>query len=124
MEIYFKLIHPDVQKQLLDRTEKKMQRLAKLIPADSYETHAYIEITKETGAHHSEAAWRANVRMETRDGRFNATSTQRTPEKAADMAVNEMQSELRNHRARARSISRKADGFWKSLTQGDATTAS
>lgn len=119
MELYFKLIHPDVPKQLIARMEKKMARLGKLIEEGKFEAQAYVEITRATGAHHSEAAWRTSINMDVRGDRFHAESTQATPEISADRAVRELQSELRAHHQRARRVHRKADGFWKSLLHSD-----
>jgi ribosome-associated translation inhibitor RaiA len=119
MEIYFKLIHQDVPKGLLTRTEKKIARLDKLTGEGKFEAQAYVEITKATGAHHSEAAWRASINVDAAGDRFHAEASEATPERAADRAVRELESELRTHHARERSIRRKANGFWKSLMQND-----
>jgi len=119
MEIYFKLIHPDVSKVLVDRAEKKMQRFEKLIHEGRSEAKAYVEITKATGSQHSEAAWQASINVDSNGDRFHAEAAQDTPEKATDRAIAEMMSELRDHQARARRVNRKANGFWKSVMQTD-----
>jgi ribosome-associated translation inhibitor RaiA len=123
MEIYFKLIHQDVPKELIDRAEKKIERLGKLIYEGKSEAKAYVEITKATGSQHSDAAWQAIINVDANGDRFHAEAVQDTPQKAADRAISEMTSELRKHQARRRSLNRKANGFWKSLTQRDTTVS-
>src|SRR5581483_7663749 len=121
MQVYFKLIHPDVQKQLLGRAQKKLLRLRRLIDEGQYEAQAYVEIVRATGSQHSQTAWEARINLDARGQRFHAKALDETPEKALERAVRELRSELRTHHARERSLRRKADGFWKSFMHGDFT---
>ncbi|SRR6266481_2605050 len=117
MEIYFKLIHPDVRNSLRVRAERKLQKIGSLIGKEDLQTQAFIEITKATGAHHSEAAWRASINLDAHGLRFHAESVQNSPEKATVRAIDELRSELRTHQARERRMHRRANGLWKSLLQ-------
>lgn len=119
MEIYFKNTHQDVPAQLLARAEKRLEKLGKVIEEGRFEAQAYIEITRATGSHNSDAAWRASINVDARGDRFHAEAVQGTPEKATDRAIDEMRAELRTHRERERRVRRKADGFWKSLLHND-----
>lgn len=123
MEIYFKNVPADLDKNLVSRAEKKIERLAKLIDEGKFEAQAYIEISKVTGSQHSEAAWRTSINLDARGDRFHAEAVQDTPEKSTDRAIEEMESELRTHQARERTVRRKGGSFWKSLLRQDPGTA-
>lgn len=118
MEIYFKNTYPGVRKALIDRTQKKVERLSNLIDEGQFEAQAYIEIGKASGAHQTGAIWRTTINVDTRGDRFHAEAIQDTPEKATDRAVRELQSELRKYRAREQTLRRQGNSIWKSFQRG------
>jgi ribosome-associated translation inhibitor RaiA len=117
MEISFRNMHHAISQKLIERTEKRIQRLGHLIDEGKFEALAFVEINKATGAHRTGNVWRASINLDARGDRFHAEAINDTPEKAADRMVRELQSELRTHRMRERSIKRKEGGLWKSLQQ-------
>ncbi|KND50891.1 MAG: hypothetical protein AB202_00600 [Parcubacteria bacterium C7867-007] len=122
MNIYFKNTHPDVHATVIARAEKKISVLSKHLDEGQFEAQAYVEITKATGSHNSEAAWRTSINVDVQGERFHAESAQHTPEKATDRAINEIRSELRSYRERQRATTRKSGSFWKALQQRDIRT--
>jgi ribosome-associated translation inhibitor RaiA len=115
MQIHFKNIHEAVPKRLINRTERQVLKLDKMLHEGTFESSAEIEITKAAGARHSERAWRASINLDSNGDRYHTESTNETPALATRKVIDELKTELRRSHERARDVRRRSRSIFKSL---------
>lgn len=115
MEIYFKNIHEAISQRLLDATETRLRKLSKLADEGQYESLAYVEIGKATGAHNSGDIWKASINVDIKGERLRSEATADHPARAATRAVDEMKKELRRTHAKEKMLRRRQHSVWKSF---------
>ncbi|MEO6536878.1 MAG: HPF/RaiA family ribosome-associated protein [Candidatus Paceibacterota bacterium] len=118
MNIHFKNSAEGLSEQLIERAEKKILKLDKFITERNYEAQVFVDVNKESGAHSSNKMWQTSIHVDLAGDRFNAVETADTAEKATDMAIAELGSELRKARTKSRSVAKRGGGVLKRLMRG------
>jgi ribosomal subunit interface protein len=118
MNIHFKNPEEGLSQQLIERAEKKILKLDKFISERNYEAEVFVEVRKESGAHSSNKMWQTSIHIDLAGVRINAEETADTAEKATDMAIDELGSELRKARTKSRSVAKRGGGVLKTLMRG------
>jgi ribosome-associated translation inhibitor RaiA len=115
MEIYFKNIHEAISQRILNRTEVRLKKLEKLSDEGGFESHAYVEIGKATGAHNSGDIWQTIINVDIKGERLRAEATADHPERATMRALAEMKKELRRTHSKEKMLRRRQHSVWKSF---------
>ncbi|MES2225297.1 MAG: HPF/RaiA family ribosome-associated protein [Patescibacteria group bacterium] len=118
MNIHFKNSGEALPSALVDRIQKKLTKLGKFITERNYEAQIFVDVRRESGANTSDKMWRAALNLDLAGDRFNASEAADTPEKASELAIRELTSELRKAHAKSRSESKRGGSVLKRLMRG------
>ena len=117
MEIRYKGIQYEIPTRTAERAAKKLEALQKYCPVDPSLVSAYVELGKETEAHHTGKIWKAMVNMNVDGTVYRAEALEESIENAIDRVSNELSKELRKARSKNTTLARRGGGFLKSLTR-------
>jgi len=123
MEIHFKSAHTkDVEDEVTPKitglAQRKLIALKKYIAKSDAVTQVYVELGKVAESHQSGMIWRAQINMDVKGKRYNATAVAERLEGAVDTVVRELEAELRKTKKRNESVLRKSGGALKSIMRG------
>ncbi|MBA3789001.1 HPF/RaiA family ribosome-associated protein [Patescibacteria group bacterium] len=123
MEIHFKTPRgKDAENEISGKTtefaERKIRNLKKYLGKEKESAQVYVELGKDTEAHASGNIWRAMVNLDSHGKRYHADATGETIEAAIDVAVRELEAELRKAKQRRESLLRKGGGALKAFMRG------
>lgn len=115
MQIHFKGTNYELPANISALAKRKVDGLTKYLGKDKENARAYVDLGKETEAHQNGNIWRADINFDVDGNRFYAKAVEDSIEKAIDVAVRELGSELRTARKRQQSLVKKGGSIIKSL---------
>ncbi|MDR3546703.1 MAG: HPF/RaiA family ribosome-associated protein [Candidatus Pacebacteria bacterium] len=125
MEIQFKVSRTkngeqEVSAKALDLAERKIRNLKKYFgdPRRELGVQVYVELGKDSEAHHTGPFWRAQIHLDDKGERFNAEATADRIEVAVVAAVSELERELRSRKVQRESMLKRGGTALKSLLRG------
>lgn len=118
MQIHFKGTNYELPANISALARKKVEGLRKYAGKGKDNARAYVDLGKETVAHQNGNIWRADINFDVDGNRFYAKAIEDSIEKAIDVAVRELTSELQTARKRQLSLMKKGGGALKSLIRG------
>lgn len=117
MQINFKGTNYELDAEVSERTQRKIEGLKKFLGKGAENARAYVDLGKETEAHQNGKIWRADINFDVDGTRFYAKAVDETLENAIDVAVRELASELRTARKKQITLFRKGGGAFKQLSR-------
>ena len=117
MNLQYKNSHEALTPALRRKIEQKLTKLAPTADDPQSDSHAFFELNQEVGSHQTGDIWRASINLDSEGTRFFASQLADTPEKAADLAIREITTELRRARGKKRALVKRGGGIFKSLQQ-------
>ncbi len=121
MQIHFKGTNYELAPEVSERARRKLEGLKKHLKANHQDTEGiqiFVDLGKETGAHHGGRIWRADINLDWKGKRLHAEATEESIEKAIDKSCDELTREVQTTRDRERSLSRKGGATLKSFLRG------
>ena len=118
MEIHFKHLDVEVPKAVQDRVDRKLTKLEELLGHAARNAHAYIEISRASGAHQNGQIWQAILNLDADGKRYNAHANGDSPHKASDKALYELRQEVRKARTKIHSQVKRSRPSWRSMFLG------
>lgn len=95
--------------------EKKLNALTKFTTDTD---HIYIELGRETEAHHNGRIWRAELNLDKEGTRFRSTATEESLENAIDRAIGDMARELRSAKTKRQGFIKRGGAAVKNMLRG------
>ncbi len=95
--------------------EKKLNALRKFT---TDEDHVYVELGRETEAHHHGRVWRAELNLDKEGTRFRATATEETLENAIDRAIGDLARGLRSAKTKKQGFIKRGGAAVKNMLRG------
>lgn len=115
MQTTYKGTNYDVTGQMQAFAEKKLNALRKFTnDAD----HIYVELGRETEAHHNGRIWRAEFNLDKEGVRFRSTATEETLENAIDTAIGDLARELRSAKSKRQGFIKRGGAAVKNMLRG------
>ncbi len=123
MEIHFKSAHSEeaekeVTPEVTSKAQRKLIALKKYLRKAKAITQVYVELGKATEAHQNGNVWRAQINLDFNGKRYHADRTGETITAAIDVAVKDMEVELRKFKQRNESLLRQGGSALKSFMRG------
>jgi hypothetical protein len=118
MNIHFKTGSEEIAPRTLERTEKKLRKLGKLVHDDGQEALVAVGFMRESGSNSSERLWRVSIQL-TRPGLpdVHASATGASPEAASERTTAELKAELLRLRGKQHSLLKRGGQLLKRLTR-------
>lgn len=123
MEIHFKITHneeveKEVTLEVTEKMERKLNALKKYLGNKDELVQVYVELGKISEAHQNGNVWRTQINLDVKGQRYHADSTADHIQTAIDLAVKELEAELRKATQRSKSMIRKGGSVLKSFMRG------
>lgn len=118
MEIHFKGTNYDLPAQVSEHAKRKIESLGKYLGKGKEGARAYVDLGKESGAHQNGSIWRADINFDLDGDRFYAKAIEESIERAIDVSVAELTSEIKTARKKKQSLARKGGSLVKALMRG------
>ena len=123
MEIHFKSAHTaDVEKEvtleITSKTQRKLLALKKYLGKTDAPTQVYVELGRATEAHLNGEVWRTQINLDLRGKRYHTDKTAETLLASIDMAVKDLEAELRKAKQKHESLLRQGGSLVKSIMRG------
>jgi ribosome-associated translation inhibitor RaiA len=115
MNIQFKNSHGGLSPKLQERIERKLGKLARLTDSSESSANAFFELERPVGSHQSGEVWQATINIDAHGERFHASELAETPAKASDIALREIDTELKKVRGKKRALVRRGQAMFKSM---------
>lgn len=115
MEIRYRGLQYDLPDTVTNQAKKKLFALKKYLGHQDSLTHVYVELGKETDAHHAGKIWLARINLTHEGQLFRAEALEENIETALDHAIVELGAELKKAKQRNESLVRKGGAFLKSF---------
>lgn len=115
MNITFRQGSEQLSKKLMDRAQAKLLGLSRFITERDYEAYVYVDVERESGANNSDSSWRSSINLDLAGERFNALRTADTPDKATELAIKELQRELKKAKGKRMSMVKRGNELLKRL---------
>jgi ribosome-associated translation inhibitor RaiA len=107
MNIQFKNSHGGLSPKLQERIERKLAKLARLTDTPDNSANAFFELERTIGSHQSGEVWQATINIDANGERFHTSELAETPAKASDIALREIDTELKKVRGKKRALVRR-----------------
>lgn len=117
MNIQFKNSDGRIAGRLQERIERRLAKLSRLTDSEKNAANTFFEIERAVGSHQTGEVWQATINIDADGTRFHASELAETPEKAANKAMKEIETEVRRARGKERALLKRGGGFFKSLTR-------
>jgi ribosomal subunit interface protein len=123
MEIHFKSAHTkDIEEEVtppvISIAQRKLIALKKYLGKTDSITQVYVELGKSSEAHVNGNVWRAQINLDFKGKRYHADSQAERIRTAIDIAVKEIETELRKAKLRNKSMIRQGGAAVKSFMRG------
>ncbi|CAN5682742.1 hypothetical protein BH11PAT2_BH11PAT2_03740 [soil metagenome] len=118
MNIHFKNPAEGLSEQLIQRADKKLRKLDRFMPERNYEAQVFVEVRKISSSQTSDKMWQTSIHFELSGDQFNAEEKASTAEKATDLAISELGSEMRKSRTKEISVAKRGGSVLKRLMRG------
>ena len=123
MEIHFKSAHTkDVEEEVtpgvIAQAQRKIIALKKYLGKTDTIAQVYVELGKATEAHQTGNVWHAQINLDSKGKRYHATATAEHIKVAIDIAVKEIEVELRKVKQKNENMLRKGGSVVKSFMRG------
>ncbi len=115
MEIRYRGLQYDLPDTVTNQARKKLFALKKYLANQEAVTQVYVELGKETDAHHAGRIWLARINLTHEGQLFRAEALEENVENALDHAISELGGELKKAKQRNESLLRKGGAFLKSF---------
>ncbi|HEX8591565.1 MAG TPA: HPF/RaiA family ribosome-associated protein [Candidatus Paceibacterota bacterium] len=117
MNIQFKNSSGGLSGRLQERIERKLTKLSRITDSETNSANAFFELERAIGSHQSGEVWQVVINIDADGSRFHTSELAETPQKAADKALKEIQTEIRKARGKERTLVKRGGGILKSLRQ-------
>jgi ribosomal subunit interface protein len=126
MEIHFKSAHTkDVEEEVTPQVtaiaQRKLFALKKYLGKTDSITQVYVELGKSSEAHQNGSVWRAQINLDFKGKRYHADSQAERIRTAVDIAIKEIETELRRGKERNKSMIKRGGTAIKSFMRGFKT---
>ena len=126
MEIHFKSAHTkdvadEVTPGVTSLAQRKLVALKKYLGKTDGITQVYVELGKVTEAHQNGNVWRAQINLDSQGKRYHADATGGNIRVAIDVAVREIEAELRKAKQMNKDVIKKGGTAFKSFIRGFGT---
>lgn len=118
MEINFKGTRYEPTPDILAQARKQLASIERYLGDAGQGALAYVELSQDVGSHKKGDIWRADVRVDYENQRFEAGSTKAKLDHAITTAMRDVGQEIRRARKRTKDATRKGKGIIKGFLRG------